>query len=55
MSRDVVDLSQMLTNIKGGGNFYIFLKFRSLYGAKCSYHKINNDLLIMPKICAKII
>ena len=23
MSRDVVDLPQMLTNIKGGGNFYI--------------------------------
>lgn len=30
MSRDVVDLSQMLTNIKGGGNFYIFLNLRSL-------------------------
>ena len=30
MSRDVVDLSQMLTNIKGGGNFLHFLKFRSL-------------------------
>lgn len=29
MSRDVVDLLQMLTNIKGGGNFYNFLKFRS--------------------------
>lgn len=55
MSRDVVDLSQMLTNIKGGGNFLHFLSLEVFNGAKCSYHKINNDLLIMPKICAKII
>ena len=30
MSRDVVDLAQLLTTIKGGGDFYIFLNLRNL-------------------------